>query len=50
MIGVVGINVQRVAIQELNKELDEFCEEQNLVVNGVLVDHLKQGLAMRFHV
>ena len=50
MIGEVGINVQRVAILELKKELEEFYEEPNLGVNGVLVELLKQGVAMRFHV
>ena len=50
MIGEVGINVQRVAILELKKELEEFYEEPNLVVNDVLVELLKQDVAMRFHV
>ena len=50
MIGEVGMNVQKVAILELKKELEECYEEPNLGVNGVLVELLKQGVAMRFHV
>ena len=50
MHGEVGINVQRVAILELREELEEFHEEPNMVVNGVLVKLLKQGDVMSFHV